>query len=238
MMLNKLIADEKPTHVIAAFDKGMPAERVALYARVQGAAPRDARRTALAVRARAPGPGDRIGIPDRRDRRPRGRRRDRDARAPSAKRPASKRSSLPAISICCRSSTTATTVLTTRRGITELGRYDPPRCANASGSNPRSCPITAASKGDPSRQSSRNSRRRRKDGEQTCCRRPARSTRWSRIRRSPAIRSCERLIEEYGAAGAPLPRRLDRPPRSAADASTGKTSRYRAPSGARTLSPL
>ena len=32
MMLNKLIADEKPTHVVAAFDKGMPAERVALYA--------------------------------------------------------------------------------------------------------------------------------------------------------------------------------------------------------------
>ena len=31
MMLNKIIADEKPTHVIAAFDKGMPAERVALY---------------------------------------------------------------------------------------------------------------------------------------------------------------------------------------------------------------
>ena len=31
MMLNKLIADEKPTHVIAAFDKGMPAARVAMY---------------------------------------------------------------------------------------------------------------------------------------------------------------------------------------------------------------
>ena len=40
MMLNKLIADEKPTHVIAAFDKGMPAERVAMYQRVQGAARR------------------------------------------------------------------------------------------------------------------------------------------------------------------------------------------------------
>jgi len=31
MMLNKLIADEQPTHLIAAFDKGMPAHRVALY---------------------------------------------------------------------------------------------------------------------------------------------------------------------------------------------------------------
>ncbi|HUZ50544.1 MAG TPA: 5'-3' exonuclease H3TH domain-containing protein, partial [Candidatus Dormibacteraeota bacterium] len=30
-MLNKLIADERPTHVIAAFDKGLPADRVALY---------------------------------------------------------------------------------------------------------------------------------------------------------------------------------------------------------------
>ncbi len=31
MMLNKLLAEERPTHVIAAFDKGMPAERVALF---------------------------------------------------------------------------------------------------------------------------------------------------------------------------------------------------------------
>src|SRR5438270_3892381 len=31
MMLNKLITDEKPTHIIAAFDKGLPAHRVALY---------------------------------------------------------------------------------------------------------------------------------------------------------------------------------------------------------------
>lgn len=32
MMLNKVIAEEKPTHVVAAFDKGMPAHRVALFA--------------------------------------------------------------------------------------------------------------------------------------------------------------------------------------------------------------
>jgi DNA polymerase-1 len=32
MMLNKAIAEEKPTHVVAAFDKGMPAHRVALFA--------------------------------------------------------------------------------------------------------------------------------------------------------------------------------------------------------------
>ena len=31
MMLNKIITDERPTHVIAAFDKGLPAHRVALY---------------------------------------------------------------------------------------------------------------------------------------------------------------------------------------------------------------
>src|SRR5215469_13352754 len=31
MMLNKVIADEKPTHVIAAFDKGRPAARIELY---------------------------------------------------------------------------------------------------------------------------------------------------------------------------------------------------------------
>src|SRR3984957_9583399 len=31
MMLAKLIADEKPTHVIAVFDKGRPAARLAVY---------------------------------------------------------------------------------------------------------------------------------------------------------------------------------------------------------------
>ena len=30
-MLNKIVADESPSHIIAAFDKGMPAHRVALY---------------------------------------------------------------------------------------------------------------------------------------------------------------------------------------------------------------
>lgn len=31
MMLNKIVNEEKPTHLIAAFDKGLPAHRVALY---------------------------------------------------------------------------------------------------------------------------------------------------------------------------------------------------------------
>lgn len=31
MMLNKIVNDEKPTHLVAAFDKGLPAHRVALY---------------------------------------------------------------------------------------------------------------------------------------------------------------------------------------------------------------
>jgi DNA polymerase-1 len=31
MMLNKIVADERPTHVIAAFDKGLPAHRVAMF---------------------------------------------------------------------------------------------------------------------------------------------------------------------------------------------------------------
>ncbi|MFN2448580.1 MAG: DNA polymerase I [Candidatus Baltobacteraceae bacterium] len=31
MMLNKIVGEERPTHVIAAFDKGLPAHRVALY---------------------------------------------------------------------------------------------------------------------------------------------------------------------------------------------------------------
>ena len=79
MMLNKLIADEKPTHVIAAFDKGMPAERLALFADIRRNGT-DARRSAQSVRPRAPDPGD-VRHSDRRDRRTRGRRRHRDARA-------------------------------------------------------------------------------------------------------------------------------------------------------------
>ncbi len=31
MMLNRIIADERPTHVIAAFDRGLPAERLSLF---------------------------------------------------------------------------------------------------------------------------------------------------------------------------------------------------------------
>ncbi len=31
MMLNKIITDEQPTHVVAAFDKGLPAHRVAMF---------------------------------------------------------------------------------------------------------------------------------------------------------------------------------------------------------------
>ncbi len=31
MMLNKILVDEKPTHVIAAFDKGKPADRISLF---------------------------------------------------------------------------------------------------------------------------------------------------------------------------------------------------------------
>ena len=101
--------------------------------------------TCAPVRARAADPRA-LRHPDRRDRRRRGRRRDRDARAHRRAKTVSTRSSSPAISTCCRSSTT-------RRPCSRRAAASPtsaatmrPRCASASTSSRVSCPITAGSK--------------------------------------------------------------------------------------------
>ena len=149
MMLNKLIADEKPTHILAAFDKGMPADRVCALCRIQGAAARDARRAARPVRAGAPRPRN---VSAFRSSRSKGKRPTTSSQRSRVKpkRPASRRSSSPAISISCRSSTSARRCLTTRRGITELGRYDPAAVRERFGLEPAQLPDYRGLKGDPS----------------------------------------------------------------------------------------
>lgn len=148
MMLNKLINDEKPTHVIAAFDKGLPATRVALYKEYKAqrdAMPDDLRsqfalvRQVLAVHkipvveiegmeaddiiatlaAKAEGAGENTLVVT---------------------------GDLDLLQIVDEK----TTVLTTRRGITELGRYDPAAVFERFELEPRQLPDYRGLKGDPS----------------------------------------------------------------------------------------
>lgn len=148
MMLNKLIADEKPTHVIAAFDKGMPAERVALYSAYKAhrdAMPDDLRsqfalvRRVLAVH--------RIPIVEIE-----GQEAD-DVIATLARKSedAGERTLVVTGDLdLLQLVDERTTVLTTRRGITELGRYDPAAVFERFELEPRQLPDYRGLKGDPS----------------------------------------------------------------------------------------
>ncbi len=148
MMLNKLINDEKPTHVVAAFDKGMPATRVALYKDYKAqrdAMPDDLRsqfalvRQVLAVH--------KIPIVEIE-----GMEAD-DIIATLARKAedAGERTlvvtgDLDLLQIVDEK----TTVLTTRRGITDLGRYDPAAVAERFELQPVQLPDYRGLKGDPS----------------------------------------------------------------------------------------
>jgi DNA polymerase-1 len=148
MMLSKLIADEKPTHVIAAFDKGMPAERVALYKeyKAQRAAMPDELRPQFAMVRRVLST---YGIPvievD-------GQEAD-DVIATLARQAEDQgrqtlvvTGDLDLLQIVDR----WTTVLTTRRGITDLGRYDPDAVRERFELDPKQLPDYRGLKGDPS----------------------------------------------------------------------------------------
>jgi len=105
MMLNKLIADEKPTHVLAAFDKGMPVERVSLFAdyKAQRRAMPDELRGQFALVRRVL-QTYRIPVVEIEDkRRTTSSRRSRV----KPKSPVNRRSWSQAISICCKSLTNA-----------------------------------------------------------------------------------------------------------------------------------
>ncbi|MBV8637244.1 MAG: DNA polymerase I [Candidatus Eremiobacteraeota bacterium] len=148
MMLNKLINDEKPTHVVAAFDKGMPAARVALYKDYKAqrdAMPDDLRsqfalvRQVLAVHKI---PVVEIEGMEADDIIATLARKAEDA----GERTLVVTGDLDLLQIVDEK----TTVLTTRRGITELGRYDPPAVTERFELQPRQLPDYRGLKGDPS----------------------------------------------------------------------------------------
>ncbi|HTU69204.1 MAG TPA: DNA polymerase I [Candidatus Baltobacteraceae bacterium] len=148
MMLNKLINDEKPTHVIAAFDKGMPAGRVQLYAEYKAhrdAMPDDLRSQFALVR-------DVLAVHHIPIVEIEGQEAD-DVIATLARKAEEAgeetlvvTGDLDLLQIVAE----RTTVLTTRRGITDLGRYDPPAVYERFELNPNQLPDYRGLKGDPS----------------------------------------------------------------------------------------
>ncbi len=148
MMLNKLIADEKPTHVIAAFDKGMPAQRLALYAeyKAQRRTMPDELRGQFALVRRVL---DTFGVPIVEVE---GQEAD-DVIATLAEQ--AEESGEQTIVVTgdldlLQIVDERTTVLVTRRGITELGRYDPAAVRERFGLEPAQLPDYRGLKGDPS----------------------------------------------------------------------------------------
>jgi DNA polymerase I len=148
MMLNKLIADEQPTHVIAAFDKGKPADRLAMYPQYKAhrdAMPDELRsqfalvRQVLAVHnipvveIEGQEADDIIGTLSRMA----------ETRGEATLVVTGDLDLLQIVDA-------NTTVLTTRRGITDLGRYDPPAVLERFELEPSQLTDYRGLKGDPS----------------------------------------------------------------------------------------
>ena len=148
MMITKIIADEKPTHVIAAFDKGLPAARVEMYPQYKAhrdEMPDDLRPQFALVRKI-------LAVYDIPVMEIEGEEAD-DVMATLAR-------------IACEDQQHAivitgdldmlqivedgTTVLTTRRGITDLGRYDAAAVRERFNLEPHQLPDYRGLKGDPS----------------------------------------------------------------------------------------
>jgi DNA polymerase I len=148
MMLTKLITDEKPTHVIAAFDKGLPAARVAMYPQYKAQRdemPADLRGQFALVRKILAC----YGIPileiegEEAD----------DVMATLAR--IAGEDGQRAIVVTgdldmLQTVDDTTTVLTTRRGITDLGRYDAAAVRERFDLEPHQLPDYRGLKGDPS----------------------------------------------------------------------------------------
>jgi DNA polymerase-1 len=148
MMLNKLIADEKPTHIIAAFDKGTPEERVKLFAeyKAQRRAMPDELRSQFAL-VRKVLQAFEIPIVEID-----GQEAD-DVIATLARQ--AEESGEQTIVVTgdldlLQIVDERTTVLVTRRGITELGRYDPQAVRERFGLEPSQLSDYRGLKGDPS----------------------------------------------------------------------------------------
>jgi DNA polymerase I len=148
MMLNKLVADEKPTHVIAAFDKGMPAARVTLFSeyKAQRRVMPDELRSQFALVRRVL---ETYGIPIVEVE---GQEAD-DVIATLARQAEESGEQTVVVTgdlDLLQIVDDRTTVLTTRRGITELGRYDPAAVRQRFGLEPAQLPDYRGLKGDPS----------------------------------------------------------------------------------------
>jgi DNA polymerase-1 len=148
MMLNKIIADEKPTHVIAAFDKGMPASRVALYPqyKAQRNETPDELREQFALVRRILATFD-IPIVEID-----GEEAD-DIIATLARQAEEQQQDALVVTgdlDLLQIVDDRTTVLTTRRGITDLGRYDTAKVRERYDLDPRQLPDYRGLKGDPS----------------------------------------------------------------------------------------
>lgn len=148
MMLNKIIADEKPTHVIACFDKGMAHARVALfpeYKANRSEMPEDLRgQFALVRQVLATYNIPIVEVA--------GQEAD-DVIATLARR--AERIQQTALVVTgdldlLQIVDERTTVLVTRRGITELGRYDVPAVRERFELDPTQLPDYRGLKGDPS----------------------------------------------------------------------------------------
>jgi DNA polymerase-1 len=148
MMLNKLITDEKPTHVIAAFDKGLPAARVALYReyKAQRSETPDELREQFALVRRILAT---FAIPiieiegEEAD----------DIIATLARQAEEAQQTALVVTgdlDLLQIVDERTIVLTTRRGITELGRYDEAKVRERYDLEPRQLPDYRGLKGDPS----------------------------------------------------------------------------------------
>jgi DNA polymerase-1 len=147
-MLTKLIADEKPTHVIATFDKGLPHARVALYRDYKAhreTMPDDLRSQFALVRRIL----DVFGIPQLEME---GEEAD-DVIATLARQAVDAGQRVDVVTgdlDLLQIVDERTTVLVTRRGITELGRYDPAAVFARFELEPRQLPDYRGLKGDPS----------------------------------------------------------------------------------------
>lgn len=148
MMLNKIVTDEKPTHVIAAFDKGLPAHRVALYQQYKAQRdqmPDDLRPQFALVRQILQ--TNRIPILEIE-----GEEAD-DVIATLARQ--AKEAGERALVVTgdldlLQLADEATTILMTRRGITDLARYDPAAVRERFDLDPKQLPDYRGLKGDPS----------------------------------------------------------------------------------------
>jgi len=148
MMVNKIIADEKPTHVIAAFDKGLPAARVALFSAYKAnrnETPDELREQFALVRRILATFAIPIVEID-------GEEADDVIATLAAQAEAAQQDVLVVTGDLDLLQIVGgrTTVLTTRRGITELGRYDEEKVRERYTLEPRQLPDYRGLKGDPS----------------------------------------------------------------------------------------